>query len=188
MKLDKRSKIFLIIFFSIILIPVIIIGSINYAKEQKLKNRIENSKATRTLTLNNISTTITLDELLELELSKEYTITDRELKYDNDKTKKDFDVEYTNTSFYGSDCIKSYLFVDEKLKFITFDIDTSHWMPKDIYEELVKLNGESDESDVEPDDKYHYDMYIWYGKNGTLAMVEDKSSRSIEVTFELEEQ
>lgn len=77
MKLDKRSKIFLIIFFSIILIPVIIIGSINYAKEQKLKNRIENSKATRTLVLNNISTAITLDELLELELSKEYTITDR---------------------------------------------------------------------------------------------------------------
>lgn len=110
------------------------------------------------------------------------------LKYDNDKTKKDFDVEYTNTSFYGSDCIKSYLFVDEKLKYISFDIDTSHWMPKDIYEELVKLNGEPDETDVEPDNKYHYDMYTWYGKNGTLWMVEDKSTRSIEVTFEIEEQ
>ena len=73
MKLDKSSKIFLIIFFSIILIPVIIIGSINYAKEQKLKNKIENSKATRTLVLNNISTAITLDELFEIELSKEYT-------------------------------------------------------------------------------------------------------------------
>lgn len=76
----------------------------------------------------------------------------------------------------------------KKLKFITFDIDTSHWMPKDIYEELIKLNGEPDETDVEPNNKYHYDMYIWYGKNGTLAMVEDKSSRNIEVTFELEEQ
>ena len=74
MKLDKRSKIFLVIFFSIILIPVIIIGSINYVKEQKLKNRIEKSKATRTLTLNNISTAITLDELLELE----FVITDED--------------------------------------------------------------------------------------------------------------
>lgn len=54
-------------------------------------------------------------------------------------------------------------------------------MPKDIHEELVKLNGK-------PDDKYHYNMYIWYGKNGTLWMTEDKSSRSIEVTLELEEQ
>lgn len=187
MKLDKKSKIFIIVFFSIILIPVIIIGIINYAKEQELKNRFENSKTTRTLTLNNISTTITLNALLEIETSKEYSITDRELKYDNDQTKKDFDVEYTNTTFYGGDCIKSYLFVDEKLKFITFDIDTSHWMPKDIYEELVKLNGEPDETDVEPDNTYHYDMYIWYGKNGTLAMVEDKYSRNIEVTFELEE-
>lgn len=75
MKLDKRSKIFLIIFFSIILIPVIVIGTINYTKEQEFKNRIENSKSTRTLILNNISTAITLDELFELELSKEYTMT-----------------------------------------------------------------------------------------------------------------
>lgn len=188
MKLEKKSKIFLIIFFSIILIPVIIIGSINYAKEQKLKNRIENSKATKTLVLNNISTAITLDELLKIETSNEYTIEDDELKYENDKNKKDFTVKYTNTSFYGSHCIMEYQFVDEKLKYISFDIDTSHWMPKDIYEELVKLNGEPDETDVEPDNKYHYDMYTWYGKNGTLWMVEDKSTRSIEVAFEIEEQ
>ena len=63
----------------------------------------------------------------------------------------------------------------------------SHWMPKDIYEELVKLNGEPDETDVEPDNKYHYDMYVWYGKNGTLVMVEDKYSRSIDVSLEIEE-
>lgn len=188
MKLDKRYKIFLIIFFSIILIPAIIIGTINYTKEQELKNKIENSKATRTLVLNNISIAITLDELLKIETSKEYTIEDDELKYENDKSKKDFTVKYTNTSFYGSHCIMEYQFVDEKLKYLSFDIDTSHWMPKDIYEELVKLNGEPDESDAKPDDKYHYDIYTWYGKNGTLWMVEDKSTRSIEVALELEEQ
>ncbi len=187
MKLDKRSKIFLIIFFSTILIPVIIIGSINYTKEQELKNRIKNSKTTRILTLNNISTAITIDELFKIETSKEYTIEERELKFDNDPNKKDFDIEYTNTSFYGSHCIMEYQFVDENLKCIRFDIDTSHWMPKDIYEELVKLNGEPDETDVEPDNKYHYDMYVWYGKNGTLVMVEDKYSRSIDVSLEIEE-
>lgn len=187
MKLDKRSKIFLIIFFSTILIPVIIICSINYAKEQKLKNRIQNSKTTRTLTLNNISTAITLDELLKIETSNEYTIEDNELKYENDKDKKDYTVKYTNTSFYGSHCIMEYQFVDEKLKYISFDIDTSHWMPKDIYEELVKLNGEPDETDVKPDDKYHYDIYTWHGKNGTLWMVEDKSTRRIDVSFAIKE-
>ena len=44
MKLDKRSKIFLIILFSIILIPAIIIGSINYTKEQNLKIELKKVK------------------------------------------------------------------------------------------------------------------------------------------------
>lgn len=183
MKLDKRSKIFLIIFFSIILIPVIIIGTINYTKEQEFKNRIENSKTTRTLILNNISTAITLDELLELELSKEYTA-ENDIGTHNEKKTT---ITYTNTTFFGADCIKEYIFYDNKLYICAYDIDTSHWMPKDIYEELVKLNGEPDETDVESDDKYHRDMYIWYGKNGTLVMVEDKFSKNIEVSFQLEE-
>lgn len=184
MKLDKRSKIFLIIFFSIILIPVIIIGSIIYAKEHKLQNRIENSKATRTLILNNISTAITLDELFELELSEEYTIENDISTHNENKTI----ITYTNTAFLGADCTKEYVFYENTLKVCDFDIDTSHWMPKDIYEEIVKLNGAPDETDVKPDDKYHYDIYTWYGKNGTLWMVEDKSTRSINVSFEIETQ
>ncbi len=186
MKLDKRSKIFLIIFFSIILIPVIIIGTINYAKEQELKNRIENSKTTRILTLNSISTSITLDELYEIETSKEYVIEDDELNYENDKNKRDFTVNYTNTSFYGSHCIMEYLFADEELTGIIFDIDTSHWMPKDIYEELVKINGEPDETELKSD-KLGTDYYTWYGKNGTLIMCDDNISHIIEIKFQLEE-
>ena len=139
--MNKKSKIFIIIFFSLILIPVIVIGIINYTKEQELNNRIENSMNTKTLSLNNITSSITLDELLEIEMSKEYSIEDNKLKYDNDSTKKDFTIEYTNTSFYGSHCIMEYYFVDEKLKRCIFTIDTSHWQPKDIYEELSKING-----------------------------------------------
>ena len=184
--MNKRTKIFIVILFLIILIPSVIIGIINYTKEQELKNRIENSKNSRILSLNNISTAITLDELLEIEMSKEYNITDRQLKYNNDQTKKDFDVEYTNTSFFGIRCIKEYLFVDERLHMIIFDIDTSHWMPKDIYEEIVKINGEPDETDVKSD-KYHRDMYIWYGKNGSMVYTDDDINNTIEIVFEIKE-
>ena len=184
--MNKRTRIFIVIFFSIILIPVVIIGTINYTKEQELKNRIENSKNSRILSLNSISTAITLDELLEIEMSKEYSITDRKLKYDNDQTKKDFDVKYTNTSFFGIHCIKEYLFVDERLHMIIFDIDTSHWMPKDIYEEIVKINGEPDETDVKSD-KYHRDMCIWYGKNGSMVYTDDDINNTIEIVFEIKE-
>ena len=179
MKLDKRSKIFLIIFFSIILIPVIIIGTINYTKEQELKNRIENSKATRTLVLNNISTAITLDELLELELSKEYT-TENDISTHNEKMTI---ITYTNVSFFGAHCKKEYVFYDNKLGLCIFDIDTSHWMPKDIYEELVKLNGEPDETDIDKD-SFYLETYIWYGKNGTITY-NKLNNDTIELHFEL---
>ncbi|MCM1128071.1 MAG: hypothetical protein NC429_16575 [Lachnospiraceae bacterium] len=183
MKLDKRSKIFIMVLFSIILVPVIIIGSINYTKEQKLKNRIENSKTTRILTLNNISTAITLDELFEIETSKEYTIEYHELKFENDPNKRDFDIEFTNTSIYGTHCVMEYFFIDEKLKSCLFKIDTSHWMPKDIYEELVKLNGEPDETNID-DKSFYLKTYIWYGKNGTITF--DKlNNDTIELYFEI---
>lgn len=182
MKLDKKSKIFIIVFFSIILVPVVIIGSINYAKEQELKNRIENSKTTRILTLNSISTAITLDELYELELSKEYTI-DNDVSASN---KEMITITYTNTTFYGADCKKEYVFYDDKLGICIFDIDTSHWMPKDIYEELVKLNGEPDKTELKSD-KLGTDYYTWYGKNGTLMMCDDNISHIIEIRFQLEE-
>lgn len=183
MKLDKKSKIFIIIFFSLILIPVIIIATINYTKEQELKNKIENSKATRTLTLNSISTAITIDELFEIELSKEYT-TENDISVHNEKMTI---ITYTNVTFFGADCKKEYVFYDNKLGICDFNIDTSHWTPKDIYEELVKLNGEPDETELKSD-KLGTDYYTWYGKNGTLIMADDNILRNIEIRFEIEEQ
>ena len=181
--MNKKSKIFIVIFFLIILIPVIIVGVINYTKEQELNDRIENSRATKTLSLNNISSSITLDELLEIETSKEYNIEDNELKYDNDSTKKDFTVKYTNTSFYGSHCIMEYYFVDEKLKRCIFTIDTSHWQPKDIYEELSKINGIPDETEID-DDSFYLETYTWYGKNGTITY-NKLNNDTIEVFFDI---
>lgn len=183
--MNKKSKILIIIFFSLILIPVIVIGIVNYTKEQELNDRIENSRTTKTLSLNNITSSITLDELLEIEMSKEYSIEDNELKYDNDYTKKDFTVEYTNTSFNGSSCIKEYFFVDEKLNMLIITIDTSHWMPKDIFTELSNINGEPDNSSLK-EDKLGSDIYYWYGKNGTIVYTDDNVSNTAEIIFEMD--
>ena len=181
--MDKKSKIFTAVFFSIILIPVIIVGSMNHIKERELNDRIENSSATKTLSLNNITSSISLDELLEIEISKEYNIEDNKLKHDNDSIKKDFTVKYTNTSFYGNHCIMEYDFVDEKLKRCIFTIDASHWQPKDIYEELLKVNGIPDKTEID-DNSFYLETYTWYGKNGTITY-NKLNNDTIEVFFEI---
>lgn len=177
--MNKKSKIFIAIFFSIILIPVIIVGVINYTKEQELNDRIENSRATKTLSLNNISSSITLDELFEIEVSKEYNI-EEDVSVNNEEIKK---VTYTNTSIYGSRCEMDYVFYDNKLSLCIFTIDTSHWQPKDIYEELSKINGIPDETEID-DDSFYLETYTWYGKNGTITY-NKLNNNTIEVFFEI---
>ena len=179
MKLDRKSKIFIVVFFSIILIPVFVIGTINYTKEQELKNRIESSKNSRTLVLNSISTTISLEELFEIETSKEYLI-EESVSVDDEEIKW---VTYTNNSIYGAKCEMDYTFYDDKLARCIFTIDTSHWMPKNIYEELVKLNGEPDETEID-DDSFYLETYTWYGKNGTITY-NKLNNDTIEVFFDI---
>ena len=60
----------MIVFFSIILISTLIVGLVNYTKEQKLNNKIQNSIATRVLSINNINSPIELDDLFNVETSK----------------------------------------------------------------------------------------------------------------------
>lgn len=182
--MNKKSKIFIIIFFLIILIPVIIVGSINYIKEKKLKDKIENSKSTKILSLNNINSSISLQELFNIEKSEEYAITKNKLKYTNDDNKEDFTIKYTNTSFFGAQCIKEYNFVDEKLNMITIEIDTSHWIPKDILEEINNLNGEPDVISLKKDN-LGSDIYHWYGKNGKIIYTDDNINNTIELVFEV---
>lgn len=182
--MNKKSIIFMVSFLLIILILTLIIGILNYSKEQKLNIKIENSKETRVLSLDNITSPITFDNLRQIEMSKEYIIENSDLKYDNDSSKKDFSVEYTNTSYCGSRCIKEYFFVDEQLKMCIFNIDTSQWQPKNIYEELVKNNGEPDVSKTKSDKK-GTDSYTWYGKNGVLSLRDDSISNNVEVVFEI---
>lgn len=56
-------------------------------------------------------------------------------------------------------------------------------MPKDIYEEIVKLNGEPDETDIDKD-SFYLETYIWYGKNGTIVY-NKLNNDTIELLFEL---
>lgn len=185
MQLDKKSKKFIITFFLIILIPVIVIGFIRHTKEQKLKSNIENSKSTRVLSLNNISTAITLEELLNIETSNEHTIKDSELNYENDENKRNFTVTYLNASYFGGNCTKEYYFVDEKLKMCIFTVDTSHWTPKNIYEELININGNPDTSKID-ENSFYLETYTWYGKNGTI-LYNKLNNNTIEIIFQLSE-
>ena len=131
--MNRKTKIFIITFFSIILIPVIVISIILGYNDKKLNDKINKSKSTRILVLNNIDNPIAFEELCNIESSKEYKIEYDDLGYKNEQDKKDFTVTYTNTSFFGSNCIKEYFFVDEKLKRCIYTIDSSQWMPKNIY-------------------------------------------------------
>lgn len=183
--MKKKSIIFIIVFWSIILIPIIVIGLNNYKKENKLNQKIENSKNSRIIELNKISTAITLDELYKIETSKKYTKEDNNLKYENDSDKEDFSITYTNVSFYGSVCEKEFFFVDELLHMIIIDIPTDHYTIKDIYEEVVNINGEPDIEKLR-NEKLGSNNYTWYGINGCLTLTEDNISKNIQVIFTLE--
>lgn len=172
-------------FWGIILIPIICIGINNYKKESKLNKQIEYSKNNRIIELNKISATITLDELYNIETSNEYTKEDNNLKYENDPSKKDFSVTYTNVSFFGSVCEKEFIFVDELLHMVIIDIPTDHYMVKDIYEEVVNINGVPDIEELR-EEKLGSNHYIWYGTNGYLTLTDDNISKNIQLIFTLE--
>lgn len=182
--MNRKTKIFIITFFLIILIPVIATSIILEYNDKKLNDKINKSKSTRILMLNNIDDSITFEELCNIESSKEYKIEDNDLKYKNEKDKKDFTVTYTNTSFYGSFCTKEYFFVDKKLKRCIYTIDSSQWIPKNIYEEIVNINGEPDIIETKKD-KLGVDKYTWYGKNGIFIYTNDNINNTAEIIFEL---
>lgn len=181
--MNRKTKIFIITFFSIILIPVIVISIILGYNDKKLNDKINKSKSTRILVLNNIDNSIAFEELCNIESSKEYKIEDDDLEYKNEQDKKDFTVTYTNTSFFGSNCIKEYFFVDEKLKRCIYTIDSSQWMPKNIYEEIVNINGEPDIHNSD-DESFYLEVNEWYGKNG-IIILNKLNNDTIEIIFEL---
>ena len=65
--MNRKTKIFIITFFSIVLIPVIVISIILGYNDKKLNDKINKSKSTRILMLNNIDNPITFEELCDIE-------------------------------------------------------------------------------------------------------------------------
>lgn len=53
-------------------------------------SKTSNNESTKILVINNITNQITMDELFEIELSKEYTTEARNLKIENDQKKMIF--------------------------------------------------------------------------------------------------
>lgn len=178
----KGKKNFFILVGIVIAVLMIVFVSTQLNQDSKTNN----NESSKILVLNNITNQITMDELFEIELSKEYTTEARNIKVENNHEKEDFLITYTNTSFYGSRCIKEYYFTDEKLEMLIYSIDKSHYMPKDILEELIVLNGDADDVDIKSDELGR-DTYTWYGKNGTIIFSDDNVSNILEVVFEIKE-
>lgn len=182
--MNKKSIILIIVFWTVILVPIICIGINNYKKENQSTSKIENSKNSHTVELNGISTSITLDELYKIELSKEFTKEENNLKYKNDANKEDFSIKYTNVSLYGSSCEMEYVFVDELLYMLIINIPTDHYMVKNIYEEIAKLNGEPDVEELRGE-SLGSNYYTWYGINGVLTLSDDNISKNTQIILEL---
>lgn len=56
-------------------------------------------------------------------------------------------------------------------------------MPKNIYEEIVNINGEPDIHNSD-DKSFYLEVYTWYGKNGSIIL-NKLNNNTIEIIFEL---
>ena len=56
-------------------------------------------------------------------------------------------------------------------------------MPKNIYEEIVNVNGEPDIHNSD-DKSFYLEVYTWYGKNGSIIL-NKLNNNTIEIIFEL---
>ena len=56
-------------------------------------------------------------------------------------------------------------------------------MPKNIYEEIVNINGEPDIHNSD-DESFYLEVNEWYGKNG-IIILNKLNNDTIEIIFEL---
>lgn len=157
----KTSTFMLIYIIIIVLTPPITALIILLIKLIKQKNRIMNSKEMRILSLNNITTQITADELYNIDRPK-YIL----YNYYEEANRSSF--KFYDSTFLNIKCSKEYVFDGSKLDTCIFHLNKScnESVPKQIFRELRKVNGDPDE--------IHYDkdvsllVCIWYGKNGSI--------------------
>ena len=174
LKTPAFSQVVLILFVLIPLINIIIIFFMQFKKQ---KNRIKNSKETRILSLNNITIQITADELYNIDRPK-YIL----YNYYEEANRSSF--KFYDSTFLNIKCSKEYVFDGSKLDTCIFHLNKScnESMPKRIFRELRKVNGDPDEM--------HYDKdvslleCIWYGKNGSISF-RRYISNMVEIVFQI---
>lgn len=174
---SKTSTLMLIYLIIILLTPPITALITLLIQLIKQKNRIENSKEKRILSLNNITIPITADELYNIDRPKCFL-------YNYYEEADRSSVRYYDSTFLNIKCSKEYIFDGSKLNTCIFHLNKScnASEPKRIFRELRKTNGDPDE--------IHYDKdislleCIWYGKNGSI-MFRRFVSNMVEIIFEI---
>lgn len=145
----------------------------------KQKNRIKNSKETRILSLNSITTQITADELYNIDRPKCFFY-----NYYEEANRSSF--KFYDSTFLNIKCSKEYIFNENKLDTCIFHLNKSCNTPepKRIFREIRKINGNPDEI------YYNKDVSllecIWYGKNGSIIF-RRFISNMVEIVFQIKQ-
>ena len=176
---SKTSTFMLIYIIIIILTPPITALITLLIQLIKQKNRIKNSKETRILSLNNITSSITADKLYNIDKPKCFF-------YDYNEKANRSSFKFYDSIFLNIKCSKKYIFDGNKLDTCIFHLNKScnELVPKRIFRELRKVNGYPDEM--------HYEKNvsllecIWYGKNGSITFRRFVSNM-VEIVFEIKQ-
>lgn len=142
------------------------------------KNKIKNSRETRILSLNNIKSPISINEIVNYEKLGNFIF------MSHDELKKKY-IKYDSSIFFNIKCEKEYFFIDDKLDICNYQLNKScnPSVPKHIFRELKKINGNPDEIYFDKD--LFLLQCIWYGKNGHIVY-KRYISNMVEITFKLD--
>ena len=176
---SKTSSLLLIYIIIVLLTPpvTILITLIIQCIKQKKENK--NSKETRTLSLDNISSPIALDEAIMRQEHHNFISIPHVMGYDWCTTMDDL-------KFMNFECTKKFFFIDLKLYMLDIQLNKScdSLIPKLVFKELVKVNGYPDE--IYFDKKTGLLECTWYGVNGVIQF-KRFDNNMVDITLELNE-
>lgn len=166
---------------SIFFVLIVAIGTIKFIKTFRYKVRI--NRPTKTLSLDNISHSITLEELKEIEDFSDCVISGNTKQQNNND--KHIEINIDGKQFAGIKCSKKFIFCCKQLSICNFIFDISCNRPKikQIYKELIRINGKPD--------KKRYNRKIcqlqcnWYGNNGEIVYYKFHN-KMVVIVFEVE--
>lgn len=173
----KTSTLLLIYIIIILLTPPVTILVTLIIQCIKQKKRVKNSKETRILSLDNISSPIALNEAIMRQEHHNFISIPHVMGYDWCTTIDDL-------KFMNFECTKKFFFIDLKLYMLDIQLNKScdSLIPKLVFKELVKVNGYPDE--IYFDKKTELLECTWYGINGSICFKRFANSM-LYITLEL---